>query len=67
MDEFADKAQRLGYITTVLGRRRRFNLWEPRAVDYGSRAVPLPYDDVLRHYGSGIKRAHTYKAVNSKY
>ena len=67
MQAVGDEAQALGYITTILGRRRRFTLWEPRQIDYESRAIPLPYHDALRHYGSEIQRAHTHKAINSRY
>jgi DNA polymerase-1 len=66
MDAAADEAQRSGYVTTVLGRRSRFNLWEPKEINYDSRAVALPHERALRYYGVNIQRAHTHKAINRK-
>jgi DNA polymerase I-like protein with 3'-5' exonuclease and polymerase domains len=65
----AKEAQILGYITTVLGRRIRFNLWEPAWRDYEREAVEgkptaLPLEWAIKRYGSRIKRANTHKAVN---
>lgn len=65
----AFEAQCLGYITTILGRRIRFNLWEPSQRDFeaekqGKRPIPQPYDTAIRYYGSAIKRANVHKAVN---
>lgn len=66
MDTTAKEAQELGYITTMLGRRSRFDLWEPVEVDFDDRAEPLPYEKALAMYGSDIKRAHTHKAINRR-
>ena len=62
----ATEAQILGYISTILGRRIRFNYWEPTDRDYSNeeRPTPLPYDYAIRRYGSRIKRANVHKAVN---
>lgn len=66
MEAAATEVQILGYITTVLGRRTRFNKWEP--ADWGprgsDRAPALSYHHALRTYGSRIRRAHTHKAIN---
>jgi DNA polymerase I-like protein with 3'-5' exonuclease and polymerase domains len=59
----ADEAQRTGVITTILGRRSRFDLWEP--IGWGHNAVALPYERALMSYGQ-IKRAHTHKALNRR-
>ena len=59
----SDRAQEVGVIRTALGRKCRFDRWEPR--QYGlHRALPL--DDALREHGplANIKRAFTYKALN---
>lgn len=58
------EVQELGFIRTILGRRVRFDLWEPRG--YEQRGVPLPYDQALRTYGSQIMRAYAYRGVNYK-
>ena len=57
------KAERDGVIRTILGRKCRFDMWEPRR--YGlHRALPL--EEALREHGpkGNIKRAFTYKALN---
>jgi DNA polymerase I-like protein with 3'-5' exonuclease and polymerase domains len=58
-----------GYITTILGRRRRFNLWEAVQrfkTDKERKAnPPLPYEVALLKYGN-IKRAGAYKGLNGE-
>ena len=60
-DQCARLGSNRGFITTVLGRKCRFNLYEPRN-EYGS--LPLPYSEALDKYGQDIKRSYTYKAMN---
>ena len=55
------RAQDSGKIRTLLGRRCRFNLWEPN--QFGVHK-PMKHEDALREYGPGIRRAFTYKALN---
>ena len=50
-----------GQVRTVLGRKCRFPLWEPRMFGAGK---PLPHEEALKEYGKDIKRAFTYKALN---
>ena len=64
MDSVAADAQNLGYITTILGRRSRFDKWEPRIVNYENRALPLRYKIAIQKYGADIQRAHTHKGIN---
>jgi DNA polymerase I-like protein with 3'-5' exonuclease and polymerase domains len=59
-DQCARLGNNRGFITTVLGRKCRFNLFEPRF----DRETPLPHSDALEKYGEDIKRAFTYKAMN---
>ncbi len=59
-DECMRVANVRGYIKTILGRRRRFNLF---IKGYGSK--PLLYDDAVKEYGLPVKRAFTHKALNS--
>jgi len=54
-------AARRGWIKTLIGRRRRFDLWQSRE-DYFSKA--LPKDEAARTYGP-LSRAFTYKAFNA--
>lgn len=62
----SDEAQALGYVTTIMGRRSRFDLWEPREIDYDERDPALPYHAAIRQYGSNIQRAYTHKAINRR-
>lgn len=62
MQQAADEIAIHGYITTVLGRRTRFNLWCP--IDRDDYGTPYPYEKALRFYGQNIKRAHAHKAIN---
>jgi len=56
-----ERAQDRGKIRTLLGRRCRFNLWEPN--QFGIHKA-LPHEEALAEHGPGIKRAYTYKALN---
>lgn len=66
------KAQRTaaekGYITSILGRRGRFHLFEPSnnsRMKRDQRKPPLRHDAALKLYGPGITRANTYTALNN--
>lgn len=59
----SEEAQTYGTITTILGRKSRFDLWEPQA--FGVKAPALPYATALNRYGR-IKRAYTHKALNRR-
>jgi len=50
-----------GSIRSLLGRKCRFDLWEPNLF-VSSRA--LPREEALHEYGDNIRRAYTYKALN---
>jgi DNA polymerase I-like protein with 3'-5' exonuclease and polymerase domains len=65
MEECSNEAQATGIITTVLGRRSRFDMWEPFETNYGDRAPALPYHKALMRYGQ-VKRAMTHKALNRR-
>ena len=55
-------AQSSGSIGTLLGRRCRFNKWEPN--QFGMHK-PMDFEEAERTYGRGrIRRAFTYKALN---
>lgn len=56
------EAEKTGYITSLLGRRARFDLWVP--AKFGAdKAPPLPYQLALLRYGR-IKRFNTSVATN---
>jgi len=52
-----------GSIRSILGRKCRFDLWEP---DTFAMNKALPYKEALQEYGetTRLKRAYTYKALN---
>jgi len=52
-----------GYTRTLLGRRRRFELWEPRQWDKTAEACGKEAAEAA--WGKGIRRAYTHKALNS--
>lgn len=52
-----------GYVKTILGRRSRFNLYEPPN-NFGDVRLPaLPKKEAIEAYGS-VRRAGTYRAPN---
>ena len=55
--------QSSGSIRSILGRKCRFDLWEP---DTFSMNKALPYKEALNEHGptTRLKRAYTYKALN---
>jgi len=56
------RAENHGQIRTLLGRRCRFDLWEPSSFGYKK---PLPYEEAFKEYGPApLRRAFTYKALN---
>tara|TARA_R110002012_G_scaffold72536_4_gene185267 strand:+ start:362 stop:2263 length:1902 start_codon:yes stop_codon:yes gene_type:complete len=55
------QASKFGQIRTLLGRKCRFPLWEPKKFGAGK---PLQHDEAQKEYGPLIKRAFTYKALN---
>ena len=52
-----------GYIKTLLGRKRRFDLWEPRD-SWGEKAVPLS-EAYEKYPKQELKRAYTHTALNA--
>ena len=61
-DEVSNRASKRGSIRTLLGRKCRFDKWEPAS--FGVHK-PLPHKEAFAEYGSHIKRAFTYKALNA--
>lgn len=64
MDDQTEQAQKNGVVTTILNRKSRFDLWEPKK--WGSNGIPLPYPRAVLQYGGNIQRASTHKALNRK-
>lgn len=65
MEAIAQEVQMNGFVTSVLGRRCRFHMWESSI--RGSRSQALPHSEAVRQYGSFIKRAFDYRGVNYKF
>ena len=62
MEATMQEAEASGFITTLLDRRSRFELWEGLEYDAGPA---LPYEAALMRYGR-IKRAYLHKALNRR-
>lgn len=63
MELCSEEALNTGIITTILGRKSRFDLWEPAS--WGTDSIALPYEKAILHYGQ-IRRAYTHKALNRR-
>jgi DNA polymerase I-like protein with 3'-5' exonuclease and polymerase domains len=63
----ASKAELRGEIRTLGGRVRHFNFWEPNGngKNRSEKVAAMRKAEAEKHYGSNIKRAYTYKALNS--
>lgn len=58
----SDRADKKGFVKTILGRRCRFDMWEPKHNE--GKQFPLPHDQALAAYGPKIKRTGTHKSLN---
>ncbi len=61
MNAAMQKVQDHGVVTTIMGRRARFNLWEP--AKWGDKQPALPYAEAVAAY-SRVKRAYGHKGLN---
>ncbi len=61
MEQATRRAEHVGFLRTLLGRKCRFDLWEPRA--FGIYKA-LSRWEAEKEYGRDLKRAWTYKALN---
>jgi len=59
----SNRAAEVGSIRTWLGRKCRFDMWEPKSFGF-NKAMPL--EEAIKEYGGRgmIRRAYTYKALN---
>jgi DNA polymerase-1 len=49
-----------------MGRRRRFNTWEPKNYDLSKSTTPVRHNDAENEWGTrNIKRAKTHTALNA--
>lgn len=63
MEATMAEADALGFITTILGRRSRFDLWVP--AHYTKKAKPLPFEQAVVSYTSP-RRAYLHKSLNRR-
>lgn len=64
INEATERANDKGFITTLAGRKRRYERWEPAG--YGSRGQPLPSRQAaIEAYGLPVQRSKTYTAFNA--
>ena len=54
------RAENIGHVKTLLGRKCRFNMFEPR----DKKAIPLRLEEAKEKYGENLRRALTYRAFN---
>jgi DNA polymerase-1 len=68
MDACSAEALAVGNITTILGRKSRFDLWEPKKWQGGADggSLGLSYQQAILRYGGDIRRAFTHKALNRR-
>ena len=59
--EVTKRAAEHGQIRTLLGRKCRFDMWEPATFGYKK---PMKFAEAQVVYGPQIRRAFTYKALN---
>lgn len=64
MEHYIEQATDTGIITTILGRRSRFELYEPREFMGGGNRVALPFAAALSRWGGNIRRAYVHKSLN---
>tara|TARA_R110000751_G_scaffold16771_1_gene52715 strand:- start:525 stop:2393 length:1869 start_codon:yes stop_codon:yes gene_type:complete len=57
-------ANERGYLTTLGGRYCRFDQWESTNWDEAAKNAPMSEEEARDKYGSAVKRAYTYKALN---
>lgn len=66
MKAIGQEVQQFGFVRTILGRRIRFNEWEPIMKRHQDGRT-LPYAAALREWGPSIRRAFEYRGVNYKF
>ena len=59
------RAQNRGYIKTIMGRRAHFTLYESRDYKQSNKDGYMTLEKAQERYGNNIRRAKTYKALNS--
>ena len=59
------RANERGFVTTILGRRQRFQYWEPRDFEKKWGCKPIKsHSEAIRLWGNEIARYNTHVAIN---
>lgn len=61
MELASNRAQNVGFIRTISGRKARFSLWD---AGYGTKAFPR-WKALKEYRGKRIRRAYTHKGLNT--
>tara|TARA_R110000765_G_scaffold145365_3_gene247585 strand:+ start:106 stop:1965 length:1860 start_codon:yes stop_codon:yes gene_type:complete len=64
LEDVMNRANEVGTIRTFLGRKCRFDFWEPSYFSAGVYNRPMLLKEANAEYGTSLKRAGTYKALN---
>ena len=64
LEDVMNRANEVGTIRTFLGRKCRFDFWEPSYFSAGVYNKPMLLKEASAEYGPSLKRAGTYKALN---
>jgi DNA polymerase I-like protein with 3'-5' exonuclease and polymerase domains len=64
LEAVMNRANQIGSIRTYLGRRCKFDMWDPSWYDPNVFHKALSHDEATTKWGGSIKRAGTYKALN---
>lgn len=58
--------QAQGFIRTILGRKRRFDQWEPKDWDLKRSSFPVDdYETAVEMWGHNVERSDAHKALNA--
>lgn len=65
---YSDLAAQTGVVSTILGRKSRFDLWEPanQDSDSGEDYTALPYEQAVQRWSGRLRRAYTHKGLNRR-
>lgn len=65
---YSQIASETGVVSTILGRKSRFDLWEPanQDQDSGEDYTALPYEQAVKRWTGRLRRAYTHKGLNRR-
>jgi DNA polymerase-1 len=63
MDHYSEMARNTGVVRTIMGRKSRFDLWEP--IKWSKGAIALPYEQAVMKWGR-VQRSASHKGLNRR-